>query len=579
MYLLARAEAAYYNTEHKILEKRSTVLKKQLIGLTLALALALSLAPAAAARPGAFWDVRRADWFAGYVYALADAGIIDGMEPERFVPAGEVTRAQLVKLMAAAVAEDEALQDARAKEAFSDVSAEDWHAPYVNWSAAAGLAEGYPDGTFQPDRSVTRAEAAVFVTRFAAHCDEIRLSDTTRAAPFADAADIPDWAAEAVAQCVRGGIFDGYEDGSFRPGAHMTRAESAAMLSRLLGVAPLAAESLPDCEQPEHIETELDGIPVEALVFPVHGYTGRIVLAQDRLFRVERADSILERAGAYIGANGAFFDMKDLTTYANLVIDGEPARIDNNSTADTPSLVIAENGAVSIEFMRPEQTLTRLHNGAPAVTETETARNREPYDPGGAAREIVVYTALYGETVPAGFARIAVCAPDGTVTALYDDETGTDAVEIPETGFAVAEHGDEAALLTRCETGDTISAGVYYAGASTQNLRAALSCGPTVVKNGRPYGSADTYAAEGFHAPDLVKLSAVRIAVGVRADGRVVFASAKCTMAELSRIMAALGCETAMNLDGGASACLRAGALTVRTPGRSMNTMIVFTID
>ena len=76
-----------------------------------------------------------------------------------------------------------------------------------------------------------------------------------------------------------------------------------------------------------------------------------------------------------------------------------------------------------------------------------------------------------------------------------------------------------------------------------------------------------------------VRSTDVRIAVGVRADGRVVFASAKCTMAELSRIMAALGCETAMNLDGGASACLRAGALTVRTPGRSMNTMIVFTID
>ena len=579
-------------------------MKKHLIGLTLALTLMLSLAPPAAARSGAFWDVRRGDWFAPYVYALADAGIVNGMEPERYVPTGEVTRAQLVKLMAAAVAEPEALEAARAESVFSDVSAADWHAPYVNWSAAHRIAAGYPDGTFLPNSSVTRAEAAVFVTRFAQNCDGVALKTEAAAVTFTDAAAIPDWASDAVAQCVRGGIFRGYEDGSFRPGAHMTRAESAAILCRLLDIAPIAEDAVPDAEQPEHIEREIAGCAVEAIVFPVHGYTGRIVLAQDRLFRTEKAASILERTGAYIGANGAFFDMQDLTTYANLIIDGEPVRIENNSTAATPSLVIAEDGTVSIEFMRPEQTLTRLFGGEAVATETETARNREPYDPGGAAREIVVYTSLYGETVPAGFARIAVCAPDGTVTAVYDNETEADGepdeaeapeetqppeepeppeqpepVAIPETGFVVAEHGAEASLLTHCSPGDVITGAVHWAGSRTQNIRAALSCGPTVVKNGQPYGDADTYAAEGYRAYDLVAQSAQRIAVGVRPDGRVVFATAKCTMATLGQIMAQLGCETAMNLDGGASTCLRAGPVTVKNPTRWLNTMIIFTID
>ena len=162
-------------------------MKKHLIGLTLALALTLALTPAASARSSAFWDVRRGDWFAGYVYALSDAGIVNGMAPEQYVPSGEVTRAQLVKLMAAAVAQPEALEAARAKETFADVAAADWYAPYVNWSAAHSIASGYPDGTFLPDRSVTRAEAAAFVTRFAARCDEIRLSPTGRPRPWRSA--------------------------------------------------------------------------------------------------------------------------------------------------------------------------------------------------------------------------------------------------------------------------------------------------------------------------------------------------------------------------------------------------------
>lgn len=555
-------------------------MKKHLIGLTLALALTLALTPAASARSSAFWDVRRGDWFAGYVYALSDAGIVNGMAPEQYVPSGEVTRAQLVKLMAAAVAQPEALEAARAKETFSDVAAADWYAPYVNWSAAHSIAAGYPDGTFLPDRSVTRAEAAAFVTRFAKNCDGVALKSTAPAVTFTDAAAIPDWASAAVAQCVRGGIFKGYEDGSFRPDAHMTRAESAAILCRLLGIAPVAEADVPDAQQPEYIEREIAGCAVKGIVFPVHGYSGRIVLAHDRLFKTEKAASILERTGAYIGANGAFFDMTDLTTYSNLVIDGEPVRIENNSTAATPSLVIARSGAVSIEFMRPEQSLTRLYVGEAVVTEALTARNREPYDPGGAAREIVVYTALYGETVPAGYERIAVCAPDGTVTAVYgvgDEADMPEQVAIPETGFVVAEHGDEARLLSACAPGDVITSSVYYEGSRTQSIRAALSCGPTVVKNGRPYGSAETYAAEGFRAADLVTQSAQRIAVGVRPDGSVVFATAKCTMAALSKIMAALGCETAMNLDGGASTCLRAGPVTVKNATRWLNTMIVFT--
>lgn len=549
-------------------------MKKQLTTLILLLALGLALAPGALARPRVFWDVQRGDWFAPYVYALADAGIIDGMEPERYAPADEVTRAQLVKLMTAAAAEPEALEAARENTVFSDVHAGDWHAPYIHFGAERGLAAGYPDGTFRPDASVTRAEAALFVTRFAALGGAaLRTGD---APAFTDAGDIPDWAAEAVEQCARGGVFQGYADGSFRPGAPMTRAETAAILCRLLGQEPVAADALPDAKQPGHICTSVDGTSVEAIVLAPHGYTGAILLAQDRLFGSERADAMLARAGAYLGANGAFFDLLDRTTYADLVLDGVPVRIDNTAPV-TPSLVLAADGTARIEWMKAEQTLTRLHDGEAAVTAAQTARNRVPYDPDGGTPETVLYTAAFGATVPAGFARAALCAPDGTVLSCFDG--GAEDIPIPEEGFIVAEHGAGAQLLANCAAGDVISVGVWYDGAQAQDIRAALSCGPSLVRGGIVCADADRFAAEGYHAADIVTLSAPRLAVGIRPDGSMVFAHAVCTMTELAGIMAALGCESAMNLDGGSSCCLRAGETVVCAPGRAMNTMIVFSID
>ena len=594
-------------------------MKKRRITLALSLVFACSLVPGVSAQSLAFWDTDRGDWFAGYVYALANAGIVDGMEPELYVPSGAVTRAQLIKLMAASTADAKALQAARKAEIFHDVQADDWYAPYVNWSAQNGIAEGYPGDVFLPDQKVTRAEAAAFVARFAEASDAVTMKTDVPALTFRDAASIPDWATDAVEACVRGGIFDGYEDETFRPDANMTRAESAAILCRLLGIEPLSDAEIPNAAQPNHIRTTIAGCAVEAIAFPLNGYAGRIVLAGDRLFRVEQAAQILARGDAYIGANGAFFDLSDHTTYGNLVIDGTPVRIENNSPAAAPHLVIANNGAVSIEFLRPEQSVSRMYHGVEASRADKTALNRVPYDPDGPATETVVYTSMFGDTVPAGFERIAVCAPDGTVTAFYDrtaaepepsdppaepepsdtpeepdpsdppepseapepsdtpEPQTPEVIAIPEEGFVVAEHGANAKLLRYCAVGDILDVNVFYAGSKTQDIRAMLGCGPTIVKNGQPYGSRETYIAEGYNAYDIVSGSALRIAVGVRPDGSVVFATAKCTMATLGQILYELGCETAMNLDGGASTCLRAGTTVVQTPGRRLNTMILFT--
>ena len=106
----------------------------------------------------------------------------------------------------------------------------------------------------------------------------------------------------------------------------------------------------------------------------------------------------------------------------------------------------------------------------------------------------------------------------------------------------------------------------------------AFSCGPTVVKNGQAYGNRDTYIAEGFTDSQVISGSAQRMAIGVKKDGRVVIAAVTCDLQALGRVMQALGCETAMNLDGGSSRALYVGGSARITPGRTLTHLIVFTV-
>lgn len=107
---------------------------------------------------------------------------------------------------------------------------------------AQRIAAGYGDGTYRPANHVTRAEMAVFMTNV--------LGASPPAPAFAPFADVPvgHWAAPHIEYIKRRGIAAGYADGSFRPGAHVTRAEMAVFLLNALGVKNPAQPSAPPFE-------------------------------------------------------------------------------------------------------------------------------------------------------------------------------------------------------------------------------------------------------------------------------------------------------------------------------------------
>lgn len=112
-------------------------------------------------------------------------------------------------------------------EPFSDI--EGWFHDYIITAAAAGLVNGFPDGTFRPDENVTREQYITMLYRLFDTDEDKEGAELT----FTDAGTIG-YGKEAVSWGVANGVINGYTDNTFRPNAKITRAEMAAMTYRAL---------------------------------------------------------------------------------------------------------------------------------------------------------------------------------------------------------------------------------------------------------------------------------------------------------------------------------------------------------
>lgn len=560
-------------------------MKRLLSTVLAALMLFTLMVPAAAAELKAFSDVSSTSWYAPSVYALVQKGIISGKSATTFDPKGNLTRAELMKMLASSVNTAEQLSEYAEVKSFSDVSSGSWYALYVNWAAANGITNGYSDGTFGPNRAVTRAEAASLLVRFAQKTGISDLEPINEKATFTDDAKIAGWARENVYICQQAGIFGGYQDGSFRGSNNIVRSEAAAVLCRLHGIEPLPKDQIPTPaeEKPQlpegTFQKTVAGYTVTGI--ELKGYRPGVILANDRFYQVESAASMVQRSGAEVVCNGPFFNNNgDLTTYIAAVIDGEVLRIDNAHYPKKCYLVMDENGNASMQFLKICQTAKLVQDGNVVSQYEEVGCNFAFGDADGSR---MVFTGIFGDQVPGTVKCAAVCDKNGVVTSVFDSDTAK-SVSIPEDGFVLCQRhrrddGQEYkwdTFFSKCRVGDTIQLEISYEGSTVQNIRTAISGGPTVVKNGQPYGDVSTYNEEGVTEVALYSSSAPRTGIGVKADGTIVIAIANCTFQGLSQIMAGLGCQNAMVLDGGASTALYVNGSTVYGAGRLLSHLLTF---
>lgn len=174
-------------------------------------------------------------WAAPLISALEARGIVAGDLDGRFDPNGSLTRAQLAKLLVVGIGNQaDAQLLSRYDSRFADIPRWHWANGYIEALSEMAVTEGYPDGTFGPSDTVTRAQLAVFLVR-ALGLEDQAWSMHLIPTMYADDAEIPDWARGAVHVALSDGVMNGFEGGVFRPLQPVTKAEGATALLRLLG--------------------------------------------------------------------------------------------------------------------------------------------------------------------------------------------------------------------------------------------------------------------------------------------------------------------------------------------------------
>ena len=185
--------------------------------------------PPAAEQEKVFDDISKTDWFYENVMKAYKDGLMNGMSDTKFAPNMSVARGMLTTVIHRLEGEPET----DVKEKFEDVQSGMWFAHSVKWAAENNIVTGISDNMFAPNNNVTREQMAVILHRYAKYkgkATDDALADTLT---YSDTALIASWATDAVKWCYKNGIMAGNADGSFNPKGSVTRAELAAVLTRI----------------------------------------------------------------------------------------------------------------------------------------------------------------------------------------------------------------------------------------------------------------------------------------------------------------------------------------------------------
>lgn len=159
---------------------------------------------------------------------------ISGYPDGSFKPSNSISRAEMAALLSR-------IYDGEQKEntspiSYVDVTAEYWANTAIKKAQLTGLMKGYSDRTFGPNKSITRAEMAAIVSRW------LKLEG----ASFSSAKDIQGhWAQKVIALVDEANLMNGMPDGTFQPNKPLSRAEAVTIVNRILKRGPLYGDVTP----------------------------------------------------------------------------------------------------------------------------------------------------------------------------------------------------------------------------------------------------------------------------------------------------------------------------------------------
>lgn len=162
------------------------------------------------------------------IRSLVSRGILAGMGSDKFQGELPITRA-MVSAVLMRISVD---KNINTQTKFTDVKAGDWFNEAVMWAAGNGLFVGYPDGSFKPNKLVSRQELALILQKFLAlhgiNMDEVKTWT------YNDLDKIPAWSKDAVVAMAKIALVNGQTDTMYNPESEFTREELAVMLYNII---------------------------------------------------------------------------------------------------------------------------------------------------------------------------------------------------------------------------------------------------------------------------------------------------------------------------------------------------------
>ena len=157
-------------------------------------------------------------------------GWIKGYPDGTFAPNKEVTRAEFTTMLSRALALSSSSDQAQTFKDYEQIP--QFAKSHISQAVAAGLVKGYEDATFRPSQWINRSEMTVMLMRVIGYEDNLKNSSSTLA--YDDADQVPEWAYPAIATATDLGIVEGRGKNKFAPDGYSTRAEAVTLILRIV---------------------------------------------------------------------------------------------------------------------------------------------------------------------------------------------------------------------------------------------------------------------------------------------------------------------------------------------------------
>ncbi|MFZ5648477.1 MAG: S-layer homology domain-containing protein, partial [Bacillota bacterium] len=294
-------------------------------------------------------------WAVGQIGDWINKGLASGYPDGTFRPDNTISRAEFVTMANSAFGFNQTGQVN-----FTDVDSTKWFAGEVSKARAAGYISGYEDGTFRPENQISRQEAA---SMLAGILKSVTSENTGALSAFKDAGSIPQWSRGSVAAVVARGFMSGYPDQTYRPDKPITRAEALSTLDRALQKARDVTYGKAGTYGPATGVKTIDGnatvsaagVSLQNLVI-----TGDLLLAQSIGEGDVRLKNVTVKGNTIIKGGGSHSVVLEDCTLPNITVDKDGVRVVASGNTRV-NIVRLESGATLVE-------VTATGNGFENVT-------------------------------------------------------------------------------------------------------------------------------------------------------------------------------------------------------------------